>query len=523
MIYETVAADMRALAHEFTELSGEFAPIAAELVNAGQAVPAAAVNDLGIRAGSLALRLTQRSAQVAAQPTMAAAVQFGEAEFRNCLAQVTAYNQEFDQALRNSPPGNATWRRARVLLAQIHTQAEQALEDIQETGTVLSGPAANLGRLRGTIDDLASYPILTSGEGSGPGLGTPSRVADGLQARVDNAIQATIGRLPRYTDHTAFLSALTSSFEVSEVQGHTVATWRPRAYLGPSELGGGVTGAQASLYARAQDALDRALPLLKAFRPLRPDADMEEMESARSIIQAQFTAVVTELGIEGGPRPARVDQLFATLLDDPVTGIGDEQVVGGMVGYLARSFGFEAGQINTVSEEQAYSDFLLLRDYLTTTRAGWDAFRREFLGRDLGTRLVLLSNALQVVAESVDEVEAALDSVFVGAGERSVAQFSTGPSEQMLVSELLSWVRSFATQETRELVQSGGRRAMGIVTTTAGQLQELVTSLITAAGSDAGLPRGMRHPRVRHPLEELRTYLGRVTQLARDVEQARTS
>jgi hypothetical protein len=28
----------------------------------------------------------------------------------------------------------------------------------------------------------------------------------------------------------------------------------------------------------------------------------------------------------------------------------------------------------------------------------------------------------------------------------------------------------------------------------------------------------MRHPRVRHPLEELRTYLRRVVQLARDVE-----
>ena len=43
---------------------------------------------------------------------------------------------------------------------------------------------------------------------------------------------------------------------------------------------------------------------------------------------------------------------------------------------------------------------------------------------------------------------------------------------------------------------------------------------LAAIDNDLGLPEGMRHPRVRHPLTELRTYLGQVNQLAQDVRTA---
>jgi hypothetical protein len=257
--------------------------------------------------------------------------------------------------------------------------------------------------------------------------------------------------------------------------------------------------------------------VLHGLTPLRPDADVQEMDAARSVVESEFHAVVAELGTPGGARAARVEGLFDVLLDDTVVGIDNKPVTHGMLGYLASVFGLEQGQVNTIEEEQVFSNFLLLRDHVETIRQSWDRFQQKFAGRDLGTRLVLLSNALQVVAESVDEVSAAMDSVFVGGAERTVARFPTGAGTSMLVSELLTWISSFATQEAPELVQQAGRRGMGPVESTGSQLIELVTRLSTAIASDPGLPAGMRHPRVRHPLEELRTYLAQVVQLAADV------
>lgn len=397
----------------------------------------------------------------------------------------------------------------------------------EATGSWPYGANYSLNQIRGSVDDIAAYPMLTApsfggGGGGGGGGGWPdggyaaSRYGDPQRA-VDAAIRATLGRLPKYTDGKAFVAALNASFDRQEVEGHTVVTWRPRTYLGQTELGGGVTGFQASLYARARDAEDRVTSLLAHLTPLRADADREEMDAARGMVASQFRAAVEELGTEGGPRPARVDAIFDVLLESPVTGRSGK----GLVEHLAWVFGLSPENVNTIDEEQDYSDFQLVRDYIRGTRDAWVAFRNESFGKDLGTRLVLLSNALQVVAESVDEVESALDSVFVGPAERSVASFRASHSTQpMLVSELLSWISTFAAQEARDLVTQGGRRAAGAVGATAERLTGLVADLSAAVLADPGLPDGMRHPRVRHPLNELRSYLARVATLAQSVRTA---
>jgi hypothetical protein len=381
----------------------------------------------------------------------------------------------------------------------------------------------NLGRIRGTVDDLAAYPVLTSEAAplSSPGP-TGGTVGTALQRSVDTAIRETIGCLPKYTDSKAFVAALNQSFEVNHTAGQSLMVWRARSSAGLSDLGGTVTGFQASLYARARDAMAAVEPILATLTPLIPDADQEEMDAARGIVQAEVLALVDELGVEGGPRVARVDQLFELLLTQEITGIGNIPVQGGMVGYVGSVFGLEASNVNTIDEEQNFSRFLLLRDYLETTRVSWTSFRDGQLGRDLGTRLVLLSRALQVVAESVDEVEAALDSVFVGPAERGVARFRTASGGDMLVAELLSWISSFSSTEAPELVQEGGRRGCGAIVGTTDQLRNLVQDLIAAIDGDPTLPDGMRHPRVRHPLSELQTYLGRVSNLASQVRVAST-
>lgn len=456
--------------------------------------------------------------KVPSQRPMSVLSAWARSRFDTVRAVILAQVQSRLDALPGPVRASAEYSRADDLVRGLDRLVDETTSLLEEASIVPDGPGYNLGRLRSTVDDIASYPVLTtevSGGGGGPG--PSARAGSTVAHQVDAAVREVLGRLPKYTDATAFTAALSSTFALQEVGGHTVVTWRPRGFTGQAELGGAVSGAQASLYGRARDALSAALPVLAGLTPLRPDADTEEMDAARAVVESQFRAVVDELGTPGGPRRNRVDGLFEILLNQPVRGIDGTPVAGGMIGYLGNVFGLEAGQVNTIDEEQVFSGFLLLRDYVVQLRSSWTQFDTVFRQRDLGTQLVLLSNSLQVVAESVDEVEAALDSVFVGVAERGVASFAIGGGRSMLVCELLSWVSTFAASEAPELVQQGGRRAMGAVESTANELVALIEHLESAIAARTGLPIGMSHPRVRHPLEELRTYLRQVVQIAADI------
>jgi hypothetical protein len=528
MIFQDVRTALESLAGQLTQLSTALRQLSEDVRRGGDLAAAARIAALEAVATGQSAGVQAQAGQVDGQPDLPAALQFGvnalDAERAVLLANLRT---PFDNEARLLPPSGDQTLCDR-LLTETDDFIDEKRQEFAEAGTFPVGPSYNVGRLRSTVDDLASYPILTSdtsafpstdGRGGG-GYGGTGVAGQAVQRTAEATVRQVLGRLPRYTDSKAFVAALTASFQLTETQGHTVATWRPRGYVGQTELGGGVSGAQASLYARAREALSTSLPVLKGLTPLRPDADPEEMDAARSMVETQFSAVVEELGTEGGPRAPRVDEIFSTLLVEDVIGIENQVSHGGLLGYLADVFGFDAQRVNTIDEEQIFSSFILVRDYVTITRDSWLSFLAQFRSRDLGTRLVLLSNALQVVAESVDEVVAALDSVFVGSAEQTVARFSIGGGQTMLVSELLTWISSFASQEAPELVQQGGRRAMGPVTTTASRLDDLVGRLLAAINSDLGLPEGMRHPRVRHPLSELRTYLGQVIQLAQDVRTA---
>jgi hypothetical protein len=532
MIFEDVRTALESLSGQLTQLATALHQLAEDVEREGtlQAHEAARrLRGIATVATGQSDGVGTSAAAVDTQQDLQAALQFGVTALGNERAALLAQvRTPFDNEARALPPSGDRTLCDR-LLAATDDFIEAKTQEFAEAGSFPVGPSYNVGRLRSTVDDLASYPILTSdgsafpsmgGRGGGGGYGGTTAVGQSVQRTVEASVRQVLGRLPRYTDSKAFVAALTASFQLTESQGHTVATWRPRGYVGQTELGGGVSGAQASLYARAREALSASLPILKGLRPLRPDADLDEVEAARSMIETQFSALVEELGTEGGPRAPRVDEILSTLLVEDVVGIENQVSHGGLIGYLRDVAGFDAAQVNTIDEEQVLSSFILVRDYVTTVRDSWLGFLAQFRSRDLGTRLVLLSNALQVVAESVDEVVAALDSVFVGSAEQTVARFSIGGGQTMLVSELLTWISSFASQEAPELVQQGGRRAMGPVTTTASRLVELAGRLLAAINSDVGLPEGMRHPRVRHPLTELRTYLGQVIQLAQDVRTA---
>jgi hypothetical protein len=395
---------------------------------------------------------------------------------------------------------------------------EGVIESVEEAVSEEAN-RVNVGRLRGAVEDIASYPLLTSELRAAPfpsSGGYDGGGALSLRRQVDGAVREVLGRLPRTSDPRSFVAALKQSFEIIEVEGHTDFRWTPRTYAGQTELGGGVTGAQASLYTRAQVALDRSLPLLDGLYPLLPDADPELTDASRAIVRTELTAVVGELSMEGGPRFARVDGLFDSLLRGATIENGST-IPDGHLGYLQAKFGLEKDLINTLDEESNFSNFTVFQDYIFSIEDSWKRFKSLFEEKDLGTNLVQLSRALSVTGESVGEVRAAMDSVFIGVAERQVARFPDGAGHTILVDDLLSWVVTFASEEAPALVQQGGKRGIAAIVPTAQQLANLIRRFVEAIPSDPLLPDGLRHPRVLHPLQELRTYLEQVHDLAANV------
>jgi hypothetical protein len=315
--------------------------------------------------------------------------------------------------------------------------------------------------------------------------------------------------------------ALNQAFQITEVQGHTQVTWVQRSFTGQTDLGDGVTGAQASLFTRSRVALDSAMPLLDGLYPLLPDFDPQLVEASRSIVHSELVEVVAELGVEGGPRVARVDQLFRSLLDGINTNPapGEPPIIGGHLGYLRAVFGLLPAQVNSLEEEHNVTNFISLQDYANSIRTSWNTFRQQWLGRDLGTRLVLLSRTLSVAAETVEEVNFAMDSVFVGPAERQVVSFRDQDGNKVLVSELLSWVTLFASEEAPRLVRDAGKRGAAAIIPTGEVLFNLVTRFIQQIPTDPELPAGLRHPRVMPPLRELRSYLQTIVDVAQEINR----
>lgn len=388
------------------------------------------------------------------------------------------------------------------------------------------------GTIQDAVSDIASY-MPTAQEVTSPmprrGTWGATGAPASLQQVVDGALTEVLGR-KRTDEPKAFLASLERSFALEQFEGHTVFKWTPRTYAVQTELGGGLTGAQASIYHRAKVALDDALPLLDGLYPLLSNFDQQEVDAARSIVRTEFIELVNEVGVEGGPRPQRVDDIFsllrARLNGDPPT--KSVRVV----------FGLTPSSVITVEEEQNLTNFFVIRDYVEGLFTTWNSFKGQFTSTDtspkaLGTQLVLLSRALSVVAESVDETNAVMDSVFLGPNERQtvsitfplevqierrlVPTLTNSPGQRppsMVVDELMSWVGRFAKDEAPQLIQEGGKRGVEAILPIAERLERLV---IGAAQPGASTHIGFSRQRVRRSLIELANQLGQVRHFATEL------
>lgn len=404
--------------------------------------------------------------------------------------------------------------------------------------------ARNIARATRAVEDAVSYPVLTEEVGYPPSpLATPSTTTPGAPAGtgaplgqvVAKAVSDVLGWKAKPGDSKGFVGALNASFTCKEVEGHTECAWTPRTYAVQTDLSGGITGAQASIYSRAKEALDQSLPLLDGLYALDPEADAEDVAALKAVAKSQLTELVNELGLLGGPRVARVNQYFSLLLgattfptspapapNSSLTPTDPDQV-GGTLGNLRDELGLNFTTqdfVNSVDDEQDLSNFRVLSDYVTSLAQSW-VNNLGFFGLTtttpfFGTQLVLLSRQLSVVAESVDEVRFTLDSVFIGPAERQTLQLNfTGSDSPLFLEDLLTWIQGFASEEGPRLVQDGGK--FGVQNTflpVAQQLQRLVTEAQDPNPANAGLPRGFHTSRVQRALQELGDELTELVRLA---------
>jgi hypothetical protein len=404
--------------------------------------------------------------------------------------------------------------------------------------------------VREAFTDLAAYPVLTEEVGYPPApLSTPSGGApsapggSGLGQIASRAVADVLGWKVKTDDPKGFVGALTQAFTLTEVEGHIVSKWVPRNYAVQSDLSGGITGAQASLYTRANDALGESLPLLDGLYALDPAAVPEDVDALREVVRDQMTQLVNELGYAGGPRVARVNQYFFLLLGPPLSlslssatvPQFDPDKIQGTLGNLRDYYGLATlpkGKpnplVNTVDDEQNTTNFRVLSDYLTSLAQSWISNLQFFVLQSvntvtstpfLGTQLVLISRQLSVTAELVDDVRFALDSVFIGSSERQTLLIVFPPASNfapIFLEDLLSWIQRLVSEEAPGVIQSSGKFGVFQIVQVAGQLQLMLAGAINPVNTSA-IPKGYFTPRVQRAMAALADQLAELINLATPV------
>jgi hypothetical protein len=333
----------------------------------------------------------------------------------------------------------------KAIVAEEVSLAARAAEAVEKTlGELTAAAGSQLGAVGEAVIDSSSYPVLTEPvsfpypTGGGAGGSTPGGGAGrgaALGPMVEGAIREVLGWRPKSGDPKGFVAALTQSFDCLAIEGHTECKWNERSYAAQVTTDmGAVTGAQASIYARAKVAIDQSIPLVQGLYPLSPTILQEDIDSVRSLVVRELNLLGAELGIVGGPRVQRVDELFELLLGvRPGTlhidraEVRNPDLVKGHVGELGRRLWLRRPFINTIQDEQNYTNFLIVVDYIDGLKQSWETYRPYFArspGAEpfFGTQLVLMSRALTAIGEAVDEVSFAMDSVFLGPAERQTIE-----------------------------------------------------------------------------------------------------
>jgi hypothetical protein len=399
-------------------------------------------------------------------------------------------------------------------------------------------------RIGEAVEDAVSYPVLTepvSFAPASPGgvmMNAPAAQPGApLTGIVGKALTDVLGWKVNTADAKGFVGALTQSFTLTLVEGHTEAAWNPRSYAVQTDLSGGITGAQASLYTRAQDASDKGLPLLDGLYPLDPEAEPEDVTALRELAKSQLGEIVREFGAVGGPSVLRVDTYFQILIGTPVPAVPGttpptdaDNLTDGTLKDLRDVYGLaflDNPFSNSIADEQDITNFRIIVDYVISLFQTWVNNRQFFtLGNGtqsafFGTQLVLISRQLSVILETVNEVRFALDSVFIGPSERQtlLIQFPGGDPPPIFLEDMLNEFQDFFGDEGPRLLRDGGRLAVK------SNILPVVRSFSRMAegarrpANLGRLPDGFRTPRVRRSLDDLHSQTRELVKLVEPVKR----
>ena len=394
-------------------------------------------------------------------------------------------------------------------------------------------------RVTRDVEDAVTYPLLTEQvsfprSGGGPTTGVSSSQGGSLGQTAALAIGDVLGWKVSGTDPKGFVGALTQAFTLTDVEGHVESKWNARTFAVQTDLGGGISGAQASLYTRAKDALDQSLSLLDGLYPLDPEADPEYVRALREMARSQMTEIVREFGAVGLPSILRIDTYFEILLGQHPTRHSapvqfDPDLIGGTLGQLRKTYGiyFRGNPFNnSIEDEQDITNFRVISDYMTSLMQSWIANREFFIVSPnriafFGTQLVLISRQLNVIAETVDEVRFALDSVFIGPNERQtlLLKFTDHSLPPMFLEDVLEEIEKFVEDEGPRLLRDGGKISVtNNILPVVRSLKHMVEQAHDPENKKV-LPDGFKTARVRHSLDDLQDQLGELIKLTTQVEQ----
>jgi len=394
-------------------------------------------------------------------------------------------------------------------------------------------------RVTRDVEDAVTYPLLTEQvsfprSGGGPTTGVSSSQGGSLGQTAALTIGDVLGWKVSGTDPKGFVGALTQAFTLTDVEGHVESKWNARTFAVQTDLGGGISGAQASLYTRAKDALDQSLSLLDGLYPLDPEADPEYVRALREMARSQMTEIVREFGAVGLPSILRIDTYFEILLGQHPTRNSspvqfDPDLIGGTLGQLRKTYGiyFRGNPFNnSIEDEQDITNFRVISDYMTSLMQSWIANREFFIVSPnriafFGTQLVLISRQLNVIAETVDEVRFALDSVFIGPNERQtlLLKFTDHSLPPMFLEDVLEEIEKFVEDEGPRLLRDGGKISVtNNILPVVRSLKHMVEQAHDPENKKV-LPDGFKTARVRHSLDDLQDQLGELIKLTTQVEQ----
>lgn len=455
-------------------------------------------------------------------------------------------------------------------------------------GTAVDSDAV-ISKATETVRDIFTYPPAGAPDGVSDVSPTVARNAPaggaGISKIAEDTIRQALGWRHRKGDVKGFSAALERSFTLKEDNdGRVSYDWTPQSVGIKADMGE-ITGAQASILEQARVSVNYILPLIEGFKPLRVDGDAGDREAVTAIVRMKINAFLEELGRVGGPRVQRVDLVFEELLGLPVVkyrsdatglhpilneppGRWDDVLIvnaddwlrqldtldsaGGrkksysLLRQLCEEYGLEPNMANTVDEERDYTNALIVVDSVIALRAAWLGKRRYFDRSDgkrqlfLGTQLVWISRQLEVVAESVREAYAAMDSVYFGPAERDATdiRFEVTPDSEwqrrnapngkkpflrvapLSVGELMEWVASFAAEEAPRLLQEGGKDGVLAFRSTLARLIEWMEAAKQYAKNRRGdAPRSFFTSRVERALEGIEMQLKITADRAQNIKR----